>query len=144
MGVLGWREVERRRHLPHLEVHHPLPHLQVGESGGGRQGGGIAWEWRHQKLGRLQVKIYQCAEYHAESQLSPSKDFQIKRIDWTLQQQVGGRKVERGSAGLQESRRRDKVSKREGGTGYLEHQKLHNWHWSLDRKWKGNKLPFIT
>ena len=61
-----------------------------------------------------------------QSQLSSSKCFQIERIDWTLQQQVGGRKVERGSAGLQESRRRDEVSSREGGNDCLEHPKLHN------------------
>ena len=79
-----------------------------------------------------------------QSQLSPYKDIQIKRIDCTLQQQVGGRKVELGSAGLQESRRRDQVSKRAGGKDFLEHPKLHNWHCSKDTKWKGDKLSFIT
>ena len=79
-----------------------------------------------------------------QSQLSPSKDIQIKRIDWTLQQQVGGRKVERGSAGLQESQRRDEVSIREGGRDSVGNQKLHNCHWILHTKWKSNKLPFIT
>ena len=58
------------------------------------------------------LNIMQC-------QLSSSKDIQMKRIDWTLQQQVGGRKVERGSAGLQESRRRDQVSDHEGGKLFM-------------------------
>ena len=79
-----------------------------------------------------------------QCQLSPSKDIQMKRIDWTLQQQVRGRKVEQGSAGLQKSQRRDEVSNRAGGKDHLGHHLLHNFHWRLDSKWKSDKLPFIT
>ena len=56
---------ERRRHLPHLGVHHPQP-LPAGQGGGGRRGG----EEGGEQSGRLQVSIYQCSGYHAESQLS--------------------------------------------------------------------------
>ena len=76
-----------------------------------------------------------------QSQVSSSKGI---HTDYTLQQ-VGGRKVERGPAGLQESLWRAEVSTREGRKCCLDHQKLHNWHWRrLDIKWKGDKLPFIT
>ena len=62
MGVLGWKEANWWRCLPHLGVHQPLP-LPAGESGRGR--------WCAERAatlpGWLQVSTNQwCAECHAQ------------------------------------------------------------------------------